>query len=510
MKSLKFNRKRIAICICFLFVIILSIISVQAFSFREQSRVVSSYPDLPSSDALPYLVSALQYQLDINPMGRGAYLQVIYIVQSGSSYQIYAILSKLESTVSSITVSGDLVTYSFGVSSQYGYNDQAGFFEIGSTPGAKLTVDSRYILYSDYTVPATSIPSFSGPNYNASFGSSNFNSFDVYSYFEYIYDSAVNRVERESTIRQEAQSEGESIGFEEGAEAGYAHGYDQGFESGKEEGYSEGESVGYNSGYGNGFDAGNVIGYETGFDDGYRRGEDIGYESGFDDGFETGYEDGYNIGLDDGYETGYSAGYETGYSDGLNNSDFNEPGQIIAQFWRYRDDSEYQGVVWFCTIEHNGVSGFRWCTEDEIFSHYLNCEIYDFVYETNLYFQNNPLEFNYFVPQVVRENSPYSGALSVANVEYRFVDLYNRRAVIELDYDSSITSLLNAKYNEGINDSKSLVNGVASIAKSPVESLRRALDFEIFGINIGAVAVGLVAILFAIWAYNKIRKLLPI
>lgn len=340
---------------------------------------------------------------------------------------------------------------------------------------------------------------------------------DMASYWYDLYNIVLNYEDNLSSAVSEAYSEGlatgQGEGFDIGLEQGYNQGYDSGFADGEDRGYIEGQTEGYSDGFSEGYSEGESVGsasgYRDGFDDGQVVGFNNGYESGYDDGYKRGDDVGYQNGYSDGYDEGYSEGYETGLDHG-SDSDYHKPGQIFARFWRYVDDSDYQGIMWFCTISHNGVSAFRWCTEDEIYSHYLNCEVYDYVYDTNLYFQKNPLEFNYFVPQLVREESPYSGALSIKSVEYRFVDLYNQRAVIELGYDASITQLLNSKYNEGIRDSNALVNGVSNIASKPIKSLKEALDFEIFGINIGSVAVGLVAILFAIWAYNKIRKILPI
>ena len=497
------NKKKIFITIFVLLVILsLSVLSVLAFEFRQPVFTTTTLVTPPSLNNVQDLAATLQLQLDMqmgSTLGRTFYM--LCYVPDGD--RVFAIVSNADQVTVTAGQSTSVIRFN-QTAYRLEWNQSTGFYQV--TNSSSWTVYNQYVYYANFDYPATNLPAFHGFNPNATFGSQNYDTQTALTYYQYIYDSVMYRDERESSIRQEAQSEGESIGFEEGAEAGYFHGYDIGYADGLDEGEANGievgKGIGYETGYESGYADGLGDGYDTGYADGYKRGEDIGFESGFDIGYETG--------LSDGYETGLSDGYETGYSDGLNNSDFKKSGQIIAQFWRYRDDSEYQGKVYFCTTNYNGVSGFRWCTEDEIFSHYLNCEVYDYVYETNLYFQNHPLEFNYFVPQIVRDNSTYSGALSVENVEYRFVDLYNQRAVIELDIDPSITGLLNDKYNEGINDSNALVNGVSNIASKPITSLKDALDFEIFGINIGVVAVGIVAILFAIWAFNKIRKILPI
>lgn len=512
---MKLSKRKLRILFIVLSILSILVVSLCSFSFRPSKYQISYYSSRPSVEAVQNLMSIVQYQKDLNGFNRSDNILLMACrFVSGSGYRIEVYISSNSSF--NFTVNGDVFAFTFSGTQVYYYNNSTGFY--GAISAGSDSINVKDIYYSSVALPETSIPGFQGFNSNATFGSSNFNSYDVMSYFKHIHDAALYLDEYVSEAFSEGLATGQGEGYQVGLEDGYNQGYDSGFSDGEDRGYIEGQTEGYSEGYSDGYSEGESVGsasgYRDGFDDGREEGYTLGYDVGYDDGYkrgeDIGHQTGYSEGYETGYESGFSDGYETGFDDGFSDSDFKKPGQIIAQFWSYRDDSQYQGIEWFCTIEHNGITNFRWCTEDEIYSHYLNCEIYDYVYETNLYFQKNPLEFNYYVPQLVREESAYSGALSVENVEYRFVNLYDQRAVIELDVDHTIIGLLNDKYNEGIKDSKSLVNGVASIAKSPVESLRRALDFEIFGINVGAVAVGLVAILFAIWAYNKIRKLLPI
>lgn len=488
-----FNKKKIFITISILFVILsLSVLSIFAFEFRQPTGngTMISPSARPSLEAVQNLVGIINFQTEIGQL-RASSFKLVYWVPG---YGVYTIVAPPETTAS-LSFSGDSVSITFSNTVyQYVYQDGYGFLFRTSFSSLPNPIQLSYFYYSDYPVVSSSF-NFTGFNSQATFGTNYLNTYDSYSYYEYIYNSCIYREERESTIRQEAQSEGESIGFEEGAEAGYSHGYDQGFESGKEEGYSEGESVGYNSGYGNGFDAGNVIGYETGFDDGYRRGEDIGYESGFDVGYDTGYSEGYS----EGYETGYNIVYD----------DLQQPGTIEAIFTTKDSSGNTLYLAQEMDIANLEVN-YQFLPKDQLSNSYVGYRLYVKTYDVTKYLEDNPLDFDYPLPVLEDNGTDFLALYRKVNVTREYFDLYSAYSFVEVTIDQSFIDQLANQYNEGLNDANALVNGIGDIATKPIVSLKDALDFEIFGLNIGVVAVGIVAILFAIWAYNKIRKVLPI
>lgn len=478
MKTAIFNKKRIVIAISILFIltIVISLCSFAPPSFSDQSEITVS---IPSQIDLENLMSIANLQHELGYFNN---LIPVACFMNTSNNQLRLILTRSD------------VDFSFSLSSGSwvftGGADNGSYYRMYFTSDgfslqkfASTSVRSDRLLFYRSSLSSPFVVNSAYLFSDSQNGQDSIS--DVANYYSELYNIVFNY--------EDNLSSAESVGYSEG--------------------YSEGESNGYSEGYPDGYDTGFNHGYQFGYQDGIATGRSEGYihgeAAGYGSGYDTGYQDGYDIGLDDGYESGYSEGYETGYDDGMNNSDFNKPGQIKAYFWRYRNDSDFQGNVYFSSsVNEFGTTLYRWCSREELETHWQGFTIFEFTYDTNLFFQNNPLEFDYYIPQIVRDNG--AAAYSIKEVKYEYVDLYERRAFVELSLDPSLIGVLNGKYNEGLNDSNALINGVSDIATKPIKSLKDALDFDIFGINIGAVAVGLVAILFAIWAYNKIRKFLPI
>jgi hypothetical protein len=232
-------------------------------------------------------------------------------------------------------------------------------------------------------------------------------------------------------------------------------------------------------------------GYDDGYDDGYKRGDDIGYQ--------TGYSDGYDEGYSEGYETGYNIVYD----------DLQQPGTIEAIFTT-KDSS---GNILYLAREFDDVNfqiHYAFVPKDQLSDSYVGYILYVKTYDVTQYLEKNPLDFDYPLPVIEYQNTNYLALYRKVNVTREHFDLYKIYSYVEVKIDQSFIQQLNNQYNEGLNDANALVNGIGDIASKPIVSLKDALDFEIFGLNIGVVAVGIVAILFAIWAYNKIRKVLPI
>lgn len=494
MNKSNLNKKRIAIVTCILLLVLFSIISIQAFSFRKtQKNTYFGYSN-PSLEAIQYIVSSLNYQLEINAMGRGSGIFIVYSVGSTNGFMVRSILYRSDITPT-FTFSGNNVTINFEASCyQYSWNDETGFYEEGST--SSLMVNKFNVFYCSSEFPSSDgLNGFTGPNLNANFGQDSFNSYNVYQYYSYIYDSAVNREERESTIRQEAQSEGYSEGFDFGVENGYRLGFDEGEEEGYSEGYSEGESVGYSSGHRDGFEEGRDEGYTFGFDEGYSEGESVGYSSGHQDGYDEGYSEGYS----DGYETGYNIVYD----------DLQQPGTIEAIFTTKDSSGNTLYLAQEADIENLDIN-YAFVPKDQLSDSFIGYRLYVKTYDVTKYLQDNPLDYDYPLPVLEDNGIDYLALYRKVNVTREYFDLYSIYSFVEVTIDQSFIDQLANQYNEGLNDANALVNGIGDIATKPITSLKDALNFEIFGLNIGVVAVGIVAILFAIWAYNKIRKVLPI
>lgn len=306
------SKCKLRILLIVLSILTFLVFSLCSFSFRPAQYTVSYSSSPPSLETVQNVLSILSYQLDLTSLNRGSNFLLLYGVYVSGQFGICAVISS--STSVSVSVSGSTVYFTFSPGYLYQYNNSTGFF--GGSTQNNLSVQDIYIYYSDVEVPATSnLPSFTGLNPSFYSGSGTFNSFDVLSYYRYIYESALYRDERESELRSDAFAEGQSEGYEVGLDQGYNQGYDSG--------YLDGESRGYDDGYHDGFD--------TGYDYGYQ----FGYEDGYDTGIQTGRDEGYLHGEVDGYERGYEEGYTDGYDDGLSDA---EPGsgEVVTEIV-YRD-----------------------------------------------------------------------------------------------------------------------------------------------------------------------------
>ena len=440
----------------------------------------------PSLEAIQNLVGVINFQTEIGQL-RASDFKLVYWIPG---YGVYTIVAPADTTAT-LTYSDDYVSISFSNTVfQYIYQDGYGFLYRSSFSSSPQSIRIYYLYYSDYPVVNGSY-NFTGFNSQATFGSNNLNAYDSYAYYDYIYRSCIERDERESQIRQDAQSEGESIGFEEGAEAGYVHGYDIGYADGLDRGEADGievgKEIGFETGYESGYTDGLEDGYDTGYNDGYKRGEDIG--------FETGYREGYS----DGYETGYNIVYD----------DLQQPGTIEAIFTTKDSAGNLLYLAQEMDIE-NLDTNYKFVPFDQLSNSYVGYRLYVKTYDVTKYLQNNPLDFDYPLPILESNGTDFLALYRKVKVTREYIDLYRIYSIVEVKIDESFINQLNNQYNEGLNDANALVNGIGDIATKPITSLKDALDFEIFGLNIGVIAVGIVAILFAIWAYNKIRKVLPI
>ena len=241
--------------------------------------------------------------------------------------------------------------------SEYGYDSSFGFFESATTPAAKRTIDSKCIIYSTENIPATSIPAFVGFNSNFTTGNSDFNTPEIHTYwqtmYEYItgYESMVQQKNEEIQSSYEA---GEQDGYEVGLDQGYDAGYEVGFQDGSDDAYDtaynkgflDGKQEGFTNGYNTGLNMGktecektHLALQEQAYGDGYDMGQemcekthaniiDVAYHNGQYDcqqthetlmrgQYEEGWYDGYEIGDKAGYDRGFPLGHEQGKTVGI-------------------------------------------------------------------------------------------------------------------------------------------------------------------------------------------------
>lgn len=515
MKITHFNRKRIIFVLSLLLILLL--ISVFcSFSFRPNDYTISYYPDRPTVEAVQNFMSIIQYQKDLNGLNRSDNILLLscrYVNNVG--YRITVYISSSSSF--NYTVNGDVINFTFTGTQILYFNDSTGFY--GAVSMNSDSINIKDIYYSSIALPETSIPGFQGFNSNANFGTSNFNSYDVMSYFKHIHDAALYLDEYVSEAYSEGLATGQGEGYQIGLDEGYNQGYDSGYADGENRGYIEGQTEGYSEGYSEGYDFGVENGYRLGFDEGkeegysegYSQGESNGYSSGHHVGFDEGREEGYTLGFDNGYSEGYTEGYSEGYETGYNivYDDLQQPGTIEAIFTTKDSSGNTLYLAQEADIENLTIN-YAFLPKDQLSDSYVGYRIYVKTYDVTKYLQDNPLDFDYPLPVIEYQNTDFLALYRKVNVTREYFDLYRVYSYVEVKIDQSFINQLNNQYNEGLNDANALVNGIGDMAAKPIVSLKDALDFEIFDLNIGVVAVGIVAILFAIWAYNKIRKVLPI
>lgn len=322
MKIKKFKKTKIlftAILLCIL--VLSSIMSVFAFEFRTPDNTMYTQSSPPSLEELQYIISTVTLQLEMNMADRGQYFIAVYYDPDTDTMQ--AVIANSQEGIT-VTQNASVVTLHFPQTAyRYGWSSTTGFYELNS--GSSFDMYILYVYYSFVTIPSYgSQPSFTGQNLNVTYGTGNFNAASVYNYYKYIYDSVVNREERESTLQEEAESigyengynEGHRVGFDEGRDIGYNEGYTYGYEVGYNKGFTDGKEAGYDIGYDSGRNEGYREGYDEGYELGYQFGEDHGYQEGQQDGISAGYQNGYNIGFNEGRQEGYDIGYGQGYEDG--------------------------------------------------------------------------------------------------------------------------------------------------------------------------------------------------
>ena len=467
------NKKLIFAVVSVLILLIIITVSISAFQVDDSYTVITTKP---TRNAVQNMLDVFSLQQNLGFISSD--FSVISISFDNDINCIVLLASKSPSSIS-VSSSGSLRTYSGSTRSiipyvwtssgwSYPYN--------GRNPTNTFSVYAQLHYYSSITVSvAGSYAGFTGINPNSVFGSSDSSSSSVLQYYTtysdrlFGYDSAIS----------EAYSEGYSEGFDFGVENGYRLGFDEGEEAGYESGYSEGESNGYS------------FGHHVGFDEG----RDEGYTLGFDNGYSEGYNEGYS----EGYETGYNIVYD----------DLQKPGTIEAIFTTKDSSGNTLYLAKEADIENLDIN-YAFVPYDQLSDSYVGYRLYVKTYDVTKYLEDNPLDFDYPLPVLEDNGTDYLALYRKINVTREYIDLYRIYSIVEVKIDQSFINQLNNQYNEGLNDANALVNGIGDIASKPITSLKDALNFEIFGINIGVVAVGIVAILFAIWAYNKIRKVLPI
>lgn len=328
-------------------------ISASAFEFRSPSYSETIFSSPPTATAAENLYSILDHQLEINPLGRAAEMQVLYVVQSTNGFTVNAVIGRLEDSVTSISVSGDILTFNFGATYVYVYDSSFGFYESATTPAAKRTIDSKCIIYSTENIPATSIPAFVGFNTNFTTGNSDFNTPEIHTYWQTMYEYITgyeSMVQQKNEEIQDSFEAGEQAGYEVGLDQGYDVGYEAGYQTGSDDthdtaytsGFMDGKTEGFTQGYNTGLNKGktecektHLALQEQAYGDGYDMGQeecekthaniiDVAYHNGQYDcqqthetlmreQYEEGWGAGHTAGVTDGYDTGYDEGYDNGY-----------------------------------------------------------------------------------------------------------------------------------------------------------------------------------------------------
>lgn len=362
----------------------------------------------------------------------------------------------------------------------------------------------------------------------------------VYNYDDNIADAYdqgdTNGYERgEQAGYDRGYSNGSEDGYETGLADGYETGYDEGLQDGYETGVVDGRQEGYSDGYTSGVTEGRQEGYETGYADGledgyetgyasgYQDGEDDhaedyqngyedgktagvyeGYETGYAEGMEDGYETGYDEGLEDGYETGYEVGledgYETGYADGLEAGGGGSSEPVYEFSIRYCNGSlSSADVLLYLYWDGSDLSTLTWSEADKFPSGYS-------FYTTTANFTKSevdaPSSIHLAIPQEIKNRFPGLG--------YGYVTIDQNTSLFRNATCYVFAGTYEAGYTRGFEDGADILTGLGTVAAAPVNALRQGLDFEIFGINIGVIVIGIIAILVTFVAWHFIRKILPV
>lgn len=280
----------------------------------------------------------------------------------------------------------------------------------------------------------------------------------------YNYDDNIN----------DARNEGESIGYQDG--------YGEGQTAGYYSGYSDGQTAGFNSGYA----AGQAQGYETGFDDGYETGYDAGYDIGHQIGSFEGFETGLFEGFDQGYDIGFEEGYETGFVDGQAAGGGSDPTYTINCAFLLAGDTDMFYFYW----DGSDPSSIRTDPLNEQPEGYV-------LYTVSETFTSDqwraPSSINLSVPALIQER-----------YGFHFARFYDR------DLNFLYFQVYVSDYNIGFQDGADILDGIGSIAAAPVNGLASVLDFDVFGVNVKAVIIGILSILVALLAWRIIKKFVPV
>lgn len=291
--------------------------------------------------------------------------------------------------------------------------------------------------------------------------------------------------------RQEGYSDGYTSGVTEGRQEGYETGYADGLEDGYETGYASGYQDGeddHAEDYQNGYEDGKTAGVYEGYETGYAEGMEDGYETGYDEGLEDGYETGYEVGLEDGYETGYADGYDSGYDDGLLSGDGSEAVNPYLCYFVFNGADAWYYFYW----DGSDVSTLSTYQKDEQPEGYR-------LYSKVEWFTASQVK----APSSIRLNVP-----SVFQERFGLTDA--RVFEVSDDLPEIYFQLFTDDYNIGFQDGADLIDGIGSIAAAPVNGLATVLDFDIFGVNVKAVVIGIIAVLMALLAWKIIKRFVPV
>lgn len=496
------NKKLIFATVSVLILLILITVTVSAFQVDNSYSVLTSKP---TSSAVQNMIEVFSLQQSLGFIS--ADFEIVSISFDNDIACIILLASRNLSNIS-VSSSGSLRTYSGSTRSiipyvwtssgwSYPYN--------GRVPAASFSVYAQYHYYSALeTSSASSYAGFSGLNPNSVFGSSAVSSSSVLSYYsEYSdrllgYDNAVS----------ESYSEGVSIGFDQGAFEGYTVGYDEGYNQGYDIGFDYGHDRGYAEGESAGLVEGESIGYQDGYTDGFDTGMDWGYQFGYQDGEATGLATGRAEGYSLGYSAGEFDGYESGYAVGRSDQSDQDDGPGVIQT-RFAIKEDGLNKYLYRRELTTGSYEYKFAFSQDI-SSFDGWRIVIHNYETTWYISQRPETYRFTLPDFVSKN--YS-ELNISDIVFTDTSSGNFWDLIlstSENYDQIFNDGHSAGYQDGISDADAIVDGISAITVKPIQALKDAFDFEIFGINVGAVVLGIVAICFLFFVYKFIRRLLPI
>lgn len=267
--------------------------------------------------------------------------------------------------------------------------------------------------------------------------------------------------------------------------------YESYLESERAAGYAEGESVGYDSGYAEGESEGHHLGF--------LEGQDVGYDNGYQRGEENGYYLGYDDGYDDGLETGRADQIEFYNSSGFIEATFSIIENGLNK-WLYRREVSSGSYEYMFSFPQDisSFDGWRKVT---------------YRFYTTIYISSRPETYAFSLPSFVSDNFPdlQISELVVDRVDENVgISYVNLRLNSSENYDQIYDKGHSEGYQDGLSDANAIVDGISGVTVKPIQALKDAFDFEIFGINVGSVVLGIVAMCFLLFVYKFIRRLLPI